>query len=236
MSAVRFVAFALVFTCLSGGNAIGEDAVSLGKERLVVGTKHSPPFAIKHEDGSWSGISITLWQEISSRLGLVYEFREFDLHGLLEAVQTGEIDLAVGALTVTAERERTMDFTHPFYTTGLGIGVASQGEGSDWTGPVRALFSGPFLKVIAALSLVILGVGIAVWVFERRRNSHFGGGALQGIGAGFWWSAVTMTTVGYGDKAPVTFWGRLVALVWMFAGIIMISSFTAAITTALTVG
>ena len=38
-----------------------------------------------------------------------------------------------------------------------------------------------------------------------------------------------------GDKAPVTTGGRIVALIWMFASIIIISSFTAAITTALTV-
>jgi len=43
-----------------------------------------------------------------------------------------------------------------------------------------------------------------------------------------------MTTVGYGDKAPTTFWGRSIGLVWMFAGIIMISTFTAAITSSLT--
>jgi ABC-type amino acid transport substrate-binding protein len=45
-----------------------------------------------------------------------------------------------------------------------------------------------------------------------------------------------MTTVGYGDKAPATLAGRAIAMVWMFAGVIIISSFTAAITTALTVG
>ena len=44
-----------------------------------------------------------------------------------------------------------------------------------------------------------------------------------------------MTTVGYGDKAPVTVMGRLIGLIWMFAAIIIISSFTAAIAASLTV-
>ena len=70
----------------------------------------------------------------------------------------------------------------------------------------------------------------------RRRNAEqFGGSNAEGIGAGFWWAAVSMTTVGYGDKAPVTLAGRLLALVWMFAGLIMVASFTAAITSSLTV-
>jgi ABC-type amino acid transport substrate-binding protein len=44
-----------------------------------------------------------------------------------------------------------------------------------------------------------------------------------------------MTTVGYGDKSPVTVAGRLIALVWMFAAILVISSLTASIASALTV-
>lgn len=45
-----------------------------------------------------------------------------------------------------------------------------------------------------------------------------------------------MTTVGYGDKAPATLGGRLIALVWMFTGLVVISGFTAAMTAVLTVG
>jgi len=101
---------------------------------------------------------------------------------------------------------------------------------------MKRIFSLAFLKVISALCVVLLGVGLLVWWFERKRNpQQFGGPAAKGIGSGFWWSAVTMTTVGYGDKAPLTPAGRLVALVWMFAAIIIISTFTAGITTALTV-
>jgi len=44
-----------------------------------------------------------------------------------------------------------------------------------------------------------------------------------------------MTTVGYGDKSPITAAGRLVALVWMFSSIIIISLITGAFATAMTV-
>jgi ABC-type amino acid transport substrate-binding protein len=99
-----------------------------------------------------------------------------------------------------------------------------------------SLLSWEFLSVVISLGALLLGVGFVLWLFERRRNpDQFGGSSAEGIGSGFWWAAVTMTTVGYGDKAPVSLTGRIVALVWMFAGLIMVASFTAAITSSLTV-
>jgi polar amino acid transport system substrate-binding protein len=203
---------------------------------LIVGTKESPPFAMKGPDGKWTGISIELWDRVATELKLNYEFREMDLNQLLDGVRSNSLDAAVAAITVTADRERVMDFTHPFYTTGLGIAVSAP-TGPAWMAVVRRVLSWQFLTVIGLLAFVLVAVGFVMWLLERRANAEqFGGKPWEGIGAGFWWSAVTMTTVGYGDKAPRTFGGRLLGLVWMFAAIIIISSFTAAITSALTVG
>jgi polar amino acid transport system substrate-binding protein len=229
--------FILIVLCLSMSIAKVEivHAQATSERSLIVGTKSAPPFAIKNADGSWRGISIELWQTIAKKLNLTYDLREFDLKGLLDGVAQGKLDAAVAALTITAEREERMDFTHPFYTTGLGIAVVTDGKGS-WWNLIGQFFSRRFLQVIAILCSLLCAVGLLVWLVERKHNpQQFGGGVAQGIAAGFWWAAVTMTTVGYGDKAPLTPGGRIIGLIWMFAGIIMISGFTAAITTALTV-
>lgn len=204
---------------------------------LIVGTKIAPPFAMKGPDGKWTGISIKLWEDLAGQLKLDYRYQELSLEDLLSGVRSNSLDVAVAAITVTSDREREMDFTHPFYITGLGIAVSNpNGGGAPWLAVLRRVLSPQFLAVIGLLALLLIGVGFMIWLFERRRNAeHFGGKPLHGIGSGFWWSAVTMTTVGYGDKAPRTFGGRLIALIWMFTGIIIISSFTAAITSALTV-
>lgn len=203
-------------------------------DKLVIGTKETPPFAMKSSDGHWHGLSIDLWRQIAEDLAVPYEFEERDISGLLQGVEDGSLDAAVAALTITSEREEKLDFTHPFHTSGLGIAVQTDDRGG-WFRAVERIFSPAFFKVVGALSLVLLIFGGLLWLFERKKNpEQFGGSPLQGIGAGFWWSAVTMTTVGYGDKAPTTLGGRLVAMVWMFAAIIIISSFTAAFTSILT--
>jgi ABC-type amino acid transport substrate-binding protein len=190
---------------------------------------------MKMEDGSWNGISIDLWKEIAAELKLEFDFRETELRGLLDGLEQGALDAAVAALGITPEREKRIDFTHPFHVSGLGIAVPSKKE-SPWSTMIRRLLSLAFLKVAASLCVLLLGVGILAWFFERKKNrEQFGGGPIKGIGSGFWWSAVTMTTVGYGDKAPRTTGGRAVAVIWMFTAIIVISTFTAAITSSLTV-
>lgn len=200
---------------------------------LTIAVKEAPPFAIRGPDGAWSGLAIELWERVAADLERDFRYRAVDLDELLAGTAAGRYAVGVGAVTATAERERAVDFAHPYYTTGLGIAVRPRGG---WLGGLANLFSWRFLSAIGALALVLLAAGVAVWLFERRRNDQFALDPVRGVGDGFWWSAVTMTTVGYGDKTPVTLGGRLVALVWMFAGLIVISSFTAAITTALTVG
>ena len=202
---------------------------------LLVGTKPSPPFAIKNADGSWTGIAIELWRMVAADLGMKFEIREYDLKGLLSAVQNHEVDVAVGALTITGEREARFDFSHPIYSTGLSIAVLPKTKGGALA-TMRGLVSWELLKMLGILMALLLSIGTLVWILERRHNAaQFGGSALSGIGAGVWWSAVTMTTVGYGDKSPVTPGGRALGLVWMFVAVILTSSFTATITSSLTV-
>ena len=202
---------------------------------LTVGTKLTPPFVMRDGANGYTGLSIALWQRVAAKLHLKTHYVERDLSGLFTGLENGSLDVSVAALTVTEPREARVDFSYPFYTTGLAIALpASQGS-SLWL-TIRRLFSWQFFTALAALAGVLLLVGVVVWAFEHRHNrEEFGGGVFKGLGSGFWWAAVTMTTVGYGDKSPRTLGGRLVGLVWMFAAIIIISSFTAAIATSLTV-
>jgi ABC-type amino acid transport substrate-binding protein len=99
---------------------------------------------------------------------------------------------------------------------------------------VKSFFSVRFFRVCGALFAILLLFGFLEWLFERKVNKEEFGKGIKGLWNGFWWSAVTMTTVGYGDKSPKTVGGRIVALIWMFTAIIIISGFTASIASSLT--
>ncbi|MDT0618156.1 transporter substrate-binding domain-containing protein [Salinisphaera sp. P385] len=204
-------------------------------QTLTVGTRIAPPFVVETESGDLGGISIELWERLAEDLDLAFEYQRTDIDGLLAGLQDGSLDVAVGALTMTAAREQVIDFTHPFHTTGLAVAVQPDSAGA-WDA-IKRFFSVEFLMAVLGLLALLLAVGLVIWLAERRANpDEFGGGTSRGLGNGLWWAAVTMTTVGYGDKSPRTLAGRIVGLVWMFAAIILISGFTAAIATSLTVG
>ncbi len=209
-------------------------AAQAGKP-LQVGVRVAPPFVVRNADGSLSGLSMELWERIAADQQLDYEVREMALPELLKGLETKRIDVAVAAITVTAERETHMDFTHPFYSSGLGIAVNAD-QGGTLGNVLKALFSLQFVHALLALGLVLAVIAVLIWLLERKANpQQFGGSAVRGLGSGFWWSAVTMTTVGYGDKAPVSAGGRLLAIIWMFASVITISGFTATIASVFTV-
>jgi polar amino acid transport system substrate-binding protein len=104
-------------------------------------------------------------------------------------------------LTVTAARERVVDFTQPFYMTGLGVAV-SMDEGR-WRSIFRALVSFGFFHAVLTLLAIAMCVGFLVWLLERRKTEHFSGGA-KGLASGFWWSAIAMTQAGAAQNAPAT--------------------------------
>jgi len=204
-------------------------------DTVRVGIKPAVPFIIDNADSVYSGISILFWEKVAEDLDLTFVYHPFDdVESLLNAIQQNQIDLGVGALTITDERESVLDFTHSYFSSGLGVAVRQEQQGI--FSQLLNIASWDFLKAAGALCLVILIFGLLLWVFERKRNKEmFGRGSMKGIGSSFWWSAVTMTTVGYGDKAPITPGGRFVAFIWMFTAIVITSTLTAAIASALTI-
>jgi voltage-gated potassium channel len=89
----------------------------------------------------------------------------------------------------------------------------------------RRLLAKQRLTFVASAAVITVGLGaVAVFAVEGGLNR-----SIQSVGDAFWWSIVTATTVGYGDVSPVTWEGRIIAVVLMLVGIGIIGVFTATV-------
>jgi polar amino acid transport system substrate-binding protein len=193
----------------------------------------SPPFSYQNTDGTWSGLAVDLWRLIADQLEVDYELIGLDREPLFDSVSHGEANVGVGPITLTATRFARMQFSVPYYVTGLSFVVPR--ERSAATTLVDNLLSPMFVKLFSSLLCLLVVVGVLFWILERRGNpAEFGGRHLHGIGSGLWLAVVTMTTVGYGDKSPKTLGGRIMAVAWMFVSIVLISTFTGTVASVLT--
>ncbi|MHB8520621.1 MAG: transporter substrate-binding domain-containing protein [Limisphaerales bacterium] len=202
---------------------------------LQVGIAPFAPFTMKNAQGRWEGISVELWENIARQQQWNFIYRELSQEEMVAALTNRSLDAAITPIPITFENETLFDFSHFYYSSGLGVAVAARSVRYRWLALLRDLFSVTFLQLMFFLGLNLLLAGFIIWFFERKRNSRqFGGPARHGLGAGIWWAAVTLSTVGYGDKVPVTLGGRLAASIWFFAGVLITSSVTGHIASTLT--
>jgi len=76
------------------------------------------------------------------------------------------------------------------------------------------------VAVIAVLTTILA----SIFILEVEENAP--GSNIRTAEDAIWWSYVTITTVGYGDKYPVTTEGRIIAAVLMTVGVGLLGTFT----------
>jgi polar amino acid transport system substrate-binding protein len=203
-------------------------------QSLLVAVKPIEPFVYLSE-GKPKGFSIDLIESIGRKLGKQIDYVKRDtVENVLDATKRGDADVAIAAISITADREASMDFSHPFYRSGLRIAVPSRNAAS-WLSTLRRFASWEFLSMLATLAGITLFAAHLLWVFERRTNPEcFPASYFAGVGESLWWSIATIITGGCENKAPVTLWGRLVAVAWMLGSIVLVASFTATLASRMT--
>jgi len=201
--------------------------------RVVV--KPAEPFAFE-QDGVLTGYSVELWKKTAAEAGLVFETSVVQtVPELLESVKSGAADVGVGAISITPDREKLLDFSHPFFKSGLQVMARAQGEAGAFSA-FRALFNRNVGEVVLVLLLAVFLVSHLLWMVERKINAEsFPEGYVRGVWESTWWSIATLISGGCENKAPVGVAGRLVAVVWMLGGIGLTSYITATLASAMTV-
>jgi voltage-gated potassium channel len=90
----------------------------------------------------------------------------------------------------------------------------------------RGGLAGEAAKLVTATSALVIFIG-GVAILDVERDAT--GANITTPADGFWWALTTMTTVGYGDRFPVTSAGRLIAAALMVIGIALLGVLTASI-------
>ncbi|CAL9778697.1 unnamed protein product [Musa acuminata subsp. burmannicoides] len=148
---------------------------------------------------------------------------------LVEKVSQNYFDAAVGDISIVTNRTRIVDFTQPYIESGLVIvAPVKERTSSPWA------FLKPFtIQMWGVTGAFFLFVGAVVWILEHRTNTEFRGSPRQQLVTIFWFSFSTMFFA-HRENTGSTL-GRFVLIIWLFVVLIINSSYTASLTSILTV-
>ncbi|MEW6697185.1 MAG: basic amino acid ABC transporter substrate-binding protein [Bacillota bacterium] len=105
-----------------------EPAKSDARPKLVVGsdTTFAPFEFTDPKTGKYVGFDVELIQAIADEAGYELDFRSMAFDGLIAALQANQIDAAISAMTITDKRKEEVDFSDPYYKSGLIIAVQAK--------------------------------------------------------------------------------------------------------------
>lgn len=217
-------------------------AASQPAENLKVAVSGFEPNIIQGPNGAITGLDAEVWSEIARKIGVGYNIQVIQrVPDLLAAVQAGEVDVAFGGITMTADRHQTIDFSYSYMESGLMVAVDSDdAEPTFWAqcqNMIKRFFFNKGLLMAVCLLFTAIGVfGFLLYLCERSRHgSHVRPGLLEGMHDASWLVWAVMTTIGWGDKIAQTVIGRFLTIPAFFAGAIVNGLMVAAITTIMTV-
>lgn len=202
-------------------------------QTVKVGVYVSPPFVVKQGD-DYSGMAFELWSKIAAELKVVPEYHEFENYrDLVQAVASGSIDAAVTNLSITADRAKKVDFTHPWFDAGLRVMVKSDDGTSFWE-VVEKLNDAGHLGTYAWIVSVILAATALMTLFDRTFDVDFPKKWREGFAESFY-HVMSIATSGKSGRKNLFGWtGRIWQGFWMVCGVAVIAYITSSITSVMT--
>ncbi len=209
-------------------------------ETLKVGVKLSEPWvmydpAVAEDKRQPTGFSIDLWTAVADKLGMQTEWVYFDTtKALVAAAADAEVDAAISAITVTAQREASVDFSNSMYELGLQIMVAPEFQQSNPFGimfrELGQLFS--WQAALFFLFILFITANLRLWADRYKTvEPAFPRAYVPGIREALWWGVTMLLTWETPHSRGLA---RVIDLTWHLMGLILLSILTAVVTSALT--
>jgi len=190
-------------------------------KKLLVGISPFPPLVMKR-DNNYVGFEIDLWKKIAKELRLDFSYLEYGFTDIVPALTENKIDVALGGIAMTEEREKIIDFSHSIFDSGLRLIVSNKIRPSI-SGVVKGLFKKEVFNALIVLLIFIFISANIIWLAEKNSNGRLSGPYIPAIFNSLWWGITTIATIGYGDYTPITLLGRLLAAMIILTGITVFS-------------
>jgi len=201
---------------------------------LRVAITNVAPFVLP-QTATPEGFSIDIWDELARRMHTDFTWikvaRQADL---LPAVQRGDADVAIAAITMTPEREKTVDFSLPYFDSGLQIMVRANNNNTFLT----SFWSIPWLAIgqlVGVAVVIVFVLANLVWLMERKHDPNFPKPWLRGVGEGLWVTMLIIATGEHGERETAGLWKRLLVPAMWLIGVVLIAQLTATVTSSQTV-
>lgn len=209
------------------------DSIPKERKTFIVGYSGSEPFVI-NENKEWSGISVEIWDLVARESDLKYVPKAYaNVSDALIDLQQGKLDAVAGPISITSDRAELIEFSQPYFQSSLAI--LSRTDDPSFFDRIAPLFTINLLYALIVFLFILACVGTLLWLAERKASpEQFPHEPAKGIANGMWCAIVTMSTTGYGDIAPVTLMGRIVAGTWMIVSILFATTMVAGIASSLT--
>jgi len=176
---------------------------------LNVATIERQPFVIE-ENTKLTGFSIELWENIATYTDNSYSFAlQNSFSDMLGLVRNNEVDLAIANITITTERKEVMDFSDPFFESGLQMMVPQ----NNTLGILQRLFSSTESPQIILFFMVLLILFAHIlWITDRQKDRGIHIKYISGIFDSFW----RLLTLGeFGNRMPKSILTKFIFMAWI---------------------
>ena len=174
-------------------------------EKITVGVTDIPPM-VSAQNGNFTGFEIELMKEAAREAGLQVDFKLYtNVQEKLEAVQSGEVDAAIGAISVTNDRSKNLDWSVPIYNSGFqAVSIADTS--------LIPKFPEGFGRLVFWFLIISFVIVHIIFFSEKGSDEDIANTYNPGIFHASWVYFMLITTIGFGDKKLATGIGKLVAV------------------------
>ena len=203
-------------------------------KKLRVGVYINQPFGYKGKE-DYEGFCVDLWKEIAADLNQSFEYIPFPvLADLVQATSEGKVDIGLGNISITGERLKKVDFTHPYLEGGLQV-MVDERRSDSWHKLWQGLRDSGHLKIFTIAIGVILVSTLLLTLGERQWNKEFHPDWPNGLAESFYHvMSITMTGKSSHKGLPGPF-GKILAAIWLAFGVGVVAYITSSVTSVMTV-